>query len=540
MLIVENAGQWPAAARFQVWNSPLGAGTTWLAEDAIWLVVASGKLQVTGSEGFADSRADLPPANLQLATLHALKLTFPGSNPDVRIEPFDPVTTTVSYFIGNDPDQWRLAVPVWGRVRYVGLYPGVDLVLGGRDNAWQLEAALGAAVERVRVQVEGAAIAALDGLKLQLDVDGEPLSVTLPSAPLAYRASGVSRQGEPLTLTVDPGPRASQPASPVDDPADLLYGTFLGGSYSETGYSIAIDGAGSVYVTGNTWSSDFPTTSGAFDPSYNGNNSNTFVAKLNPAGSELAYATFLGGSALDYGHGIVVDATGSAYLTGGTQSNDFPTTPGSFDRTHNGQYNAFVAKLNPVGSELVCATFLGGNLSDDGYGIDVDGAGSAYVTGFTRSSNFPTTSGAFDSSYNGSDGAFVVKLNPDRSELAYASFLGGNAADRGLAITVDEAGITCFTGLTSSSDFPTTPDAFDPTFNGGEMDVFVTKLDVFEPPSAVALASLQAGHGSNGRFARLVAAALGLMVMVSLRMLRQQKPSNRQRTTLAPTSRNRS
>ena len=185
MVIVENAGQWPAAVRFQIWNSPLSAGTTWLAEDAIWLVVSR---QVNKEEVDKANRArcDDPlvylPTCLPHSSFHALKLTFPGSNPDVRIEPFNPLTTTVSYIIGDDLEQWRPAVPVWGGVRYVDIYPGVDLVLDGRDRFWRLEAAPGAATEDVQIQVAGADAMAFDGVALQLDVAGEPLAVALPSA----------------------------------------------------------------------------------------------------------------------------------------------------------------------------------------------------------------------------------------------------------------------------------------------------------------------------------------------------------------------
>jgi hypothetical protein len=273
MLVVENAGQWPAAARFQVWGSPLSPGTIWLAQDAIWLVVAGGTLpqrQVAGSEGFADLRADLPAADLQPATSHALKLTFPGSNPDVRIEPFEPLTTTVSYFIGNDPEQWYPAVPVWDGLRYVDLYPGVDLVLGGSDGAWRFEAAPGAAVGRVRVQVEGADVVALEGSMLRLAADGEPLSVDLPVAPMAYHVARRARDGDNLELAVFPG---SQPAlSPHlnDDPCDLLFSTFLGGTYEDGGSGFAADTAGSAYSTGWTTSVGFPVTPGVLDPTYNG------------------------------------------------------------------------------------------------------------------------------------------------------------------------------------------------------------------------------------------------------------------------------
>ncbi len=202
------------------------------------------------------------------------------------------------------------------------------------------------------------------------------------------------------------------PQSVADNPADLLYGTFLGGSGTTCGGGNAVDASGSAYLTGCTESSDFPTTSGAFDTSHNGG-ADAFMVKLNPAGSTLAYATFLGGSESDLGMAITVDAAVSAYVTGYTESSDFPTTSGVFDTSYNGSYDAFAVKLDSSGSVLTYATFLGGGSSEDGTAsIAVDAVGSAYVTGVTQSSDFPTTSGAFDTSYNGSYDAFAVKLDP--------------------------------------------------------------------------------------------------------------------------------
>jgi hypothetical protein len=250
----------------------------------------------------------------------------------------------------------------------------------------------------------------------------------------------------------------------------LSYATFLGGSGGE---AIAVDGAGSAYVTGFTESSDFPTTEGAFDTSYNGGDLDTFVVKLNAAGTGLSYATFLGGSGGDVGEGIAVDGVGSAYVTGCTSSSDFPTTPGAFD-TNYSSHDAFVVKLNAAGTGLAYSTFLGGGDRDSGGAIAVDGAGSAYVTGHTHSPDFPTTAGAFDTSYNGNSDPFVVKVNAAGTGLAYATFLGGSSGDIGHGIAVDGAGSAYVTGGTSSSDFPTTAGAFDTNYNGG--DAFVTKL----------------------------------------------------------------
>nr|MBI2905687.1 SBBP repeat-containing protein [Chloroflexota bacterium] len=254
----------------------------------------------------------------------------------------------------------------------------------------------------------------------------------------------------------------------------LVYSTYLGGSVYDSGQAIAVDGSGNAYVTGKTSSSDFPTTPGALDTSSNGG-TDAFVTKLNAGGNGLVYSTFVGGIWNDYGYAVAVDGGGNAYVTGNTNSLDFPTTPGAFDTSQNGNADAFVTKLNADGSGLVYSTFLGGSNDDIGYGLVVDGNSNAYVTGETASSDFPTTSGALDTSSNGGTDAFVTKLNADGSALLYNTFLGGSSNDRGKAIAVDGSGNAHVTGNTSSSDFPTTPGAFDTVLNGG--DAFVTKLN---------------------------------------------------------------
>ncbi|MBI4491452.1 MAG: SBBP repeat-containing protein [Chloroflexi bacterium] len=179
-----------------------------------------------------------------------------------------------------------------------------------------------------------------------------------------------------------------------------------------------MDGVGSAYLVGTTGSVNFPATPGALDTTANGSApQDAFVAKLDPTGSRLAYATFLGGTSAEWGHAIAVDAAGSAYVTGRTASVDFPVTAGAFDTSHNGTEDAFVAKLDPDGSTLVYATLLGSNNGDGGWSIAVDGTGNAHVAGTTFApANFPTTAGAFSTSYNGGErDAFVVKLNSTTS-----------------------------------------------------------------------------------------------------------------------------
>ena len=282
----------------------------------------------------------------------------------------------------------------------------------------------------------------------------------------------------------------------------LDYSTFLGGTNFDDGSDIAVR-EGSAFVTGQTQSADYPTTSGAYDTSFNGGFNDAFVSKLNASGSALDYSTFLGGTGgmrkRDEGRGIAVDREGSAYVTGLTQSADYPTTPGAFDRTFmggptGGNFDSFATKLNASGSALDYSTFLGGTTEDIGNGIAVDGSGRAYVTGYTRSADYPTTRGAFDTSKTRDD-AFVTKLNASGSKLAYSTFLGGTSVDQGEAIAVDGEGKSYVTGATSSANYPTTPDAFDKTFNVSQ-DAFVTKLNA--SGSALAYSTFLGGTSSDG------------------------------------------
>ncbi len=286
--------------------------------------------------------------------------------------------------------------------------------------------------------------------------------------------------------------------------SDLVYSTYIGGGETDLGAGIAVDAAGNVFVAGATNSEDFPVTSGAFQTNPRrgfaspADPGNCFVVKLNAAGNRMLYGTYLGGSRLDGCLAVAIDAAGNAYVTGGTESTDFPSTENAFQRvfrlgSKDLDLDAFVAKLNPDGSGLVYSTFLGGSGNDGGLAIAVDASGNAYVTGYTTSYlGFPVTGGAFQTVHGGSGGAaakipigdaFVIKLNPAGTGLVYGTLLGGNRDDLAFAIAVDKQGSAYVTGSTLSPNFPTTDGAYQRTYKGagGELDwaagdAFVARL----------------------------------------------------------------
>lgn len=288
----------------------------------------------------------------------------------------------------------------------------------------------------------------------------------------------------------------------------LVWATFLGGSSlervsagvdAEMRGHLAIDAAGQVFVTGSTLSSDFPTTTGAFDESYNDTIGlpDVFVAKLDSAGANVLYATYLGGGTLDVGRGIAVDASGYAFVTGYTESADFPTTSNVLQPTRSTPPDAFVAKLSPDGSTLAYSTFLGGGSSEFGNAITVDASGRPVIAGWTSSTDFPTTAGAVSTTLSGTQDAFVTKLDSAAAGLIFSTFLGGGLADRADAIASNLADAVFVAGDTTSTDFPTMGPAQQD--NAGGQDAFVTKLDIACEATAPELRSEAVDASAVGR-----------------------------------------
>jgi len=378
----------------------------------------------------------------------ALALRFLGANRDVALEGEDPAPGRVNYLRGDDPKRWRTALRTYRTVVYRELWRGIDMLVSGRDGQLKYEFRVrpGARPADIRLAYAGADGVAVDrdgALALQT-----PMGKLRDAAPVAYQQIDGRRVPVDSRYAID------------DAGADPRYGFALG-SY-RTDRELVIDPG-------------------------------------------VEYSTFLGGASDEDGNGIDVDADGSAYIVGTTQSSDLPTTTGAFDRSFaGGVVDVFVSKLNAAGSALVYSTYLGGTPTptrrgtgdpfEFGRAIAVDGNGNAYVTGQTTSSDFPTTSGAFDTSLSvGSEeatDAFVTKLNATGSGLAYSTFLGGTSRDDGRAIALDAQNNAYVAGETTSSDFPTTDGAFDRTRAGG-VDSYVTKLNA--AGSAVAYSTYLGG-----------------------------------------------
>jgi hypothetical protein len=364
--------------------------------------------------------------------------------------------------------------------------------------------------------------------------DDEIDAIAVDSAGNAYVSGSTSSTDFPATPgTFQPTKRAGQPADVRDafvaklnpDGTALVWATYIGGSLGDDTSGIVVSSAGNVYVTGNTESTDFPTTNGAFQRTTQLRNcgpganqspcSGMYVLQLNPAGTTLVYSSYLGGTD-DQVAAIDVDSSGNAYVTGATASDTFPTTPTAFQTKYapTAGDKVFVTKLNPTGTALVYSTFLGGGDDQDASDIHVDSAGNAYVTGTTDSTDFPTTPGAFRtalapgncgtaSAPNACPDAFVTKLNSAGTALVYSTYLGGGGEDAGFAIAIDSSGAAYVTGSTNSSNFPVL-NPFQSAFGGGKCgsgasattcsNAFIAKLN--PAGSALVYSTYLGGDGS--------------------------------------------
>lgn len=411
----------------------------------------------------------------------SLSLRFLGAEGGTSIEGRELLPGKVNYCVGNDPARWRLGLPTFGRVRVAGVYAGVDVEYYGNPGRLEYDLLLspGADPSAIRIELEGHDRLRIDDSgDLRIEVAGETLTQKKPvvfQEKAGRRTSVAGRYviRDSREIGFELGAYDTALALVIDPVVE--YSTFLGGSAIDRGLKIAVDAAGSAYVCGTADSTNFP-VGGGFDSSWNGGPSDAVVVKLNPAGTGLVYATYLGGNGEDRGGGLAVDAAGNVYVAGFTLSSNFPTTPGAFDTAPNGGVDAYVAKLDSTGTALVYSTYLGGSLIDVALDLAVDASGHAYVSGYTQSSNYPTTAGAFDTSFNGNFDAFLARINPAGSALVYSTFLGGAVDEYAPCVAVDAGGHATVAGYTASPGFPTTPAALDTSFNGN-YDVFVTRLD---------------------------------------------------------------
>jgi len=452
-----------------------------------------------------------------------LKMNLLGSNPNPKIAGLEKLPGKSHYLSGNNPEKWRTDVPRYARVKYEEVYPGIDVVYYGNQQQLEYDFVVGPGADPniIRIGFKGADSLSLDekgNLVLQTkggevlqhtpriyqEVSGAMKPVT-GSYVLLNPEQQTKRQNlKSKTAIVGFQVAAYDTTQPLIIDPVLTYSTYLGGANSpygnniygwDIGMGIAVDASGNAYVTGETWSTDFPIANPYQATS--GGDWDVFVAKLSADGSSLLYSTYLGGSGADEGSNIAVDGNGNIYISGLTASTNFPVTSNAFQTINNGVSDIFVAKLNAGGDTLLYSTYLGGSGEDLGMDLSLDSSGKAYVTGLTASTDFPTANPVQPAYGGGIYDAFFVKLDLAASgaaSLVYSTYLGGSGDDRGIRIDVDNAGNAYAAGATSSTDFPTV-NPIQGSNAGGAFDVFVTKINA--AGSALSFSTFLGGAGGD-------------------------------------------
>ena len=383
-----------------------------------------------------------------------------------------------NYFIGRDRDKWKTGVAQYGRVLSRGVYPGVDLVYYGRPDQLEHDFMVAPGVDPgvIRLGFEGA--------ELEIDADGNlvlknRIRDVVMHAPRMYQEIGGHRVEVVGSYVLKDENIAGFQVGPYDreytlviDPT-LEYSTYIGGSSSEWGRpGLAVDPEGNAYLCGPTASADFPTLA-AYDNALGGATDGVIV-KVDPSGTSVIYSTFIGGSATDYASGVAADQNGNVYVTGSTQSTDFPVSAGVFQPALSASQDAFVLKLSPNGSSLVYSTYVGGNNWDEAFAVQVDRTGAAYAAGYTSSTDFPTAT-AVQATFGGGYDAFLFKINRTGTGLVYSTYLGGSTNEYCYGLAVDYFGQAVITGGTDSINFPVVA-AYQGAKAGGQ-DAFVSKFN---------------------------------------------------------------
>ena len=488
-----NAGQWDPRVRFEMHDH---AATLFITDDGM-----SVGIHDTPRRERDRQHAESMPVRTAFVTMKLV-----GARVSAPVGEH-PLGSWSNFFLGNDSGRWRTHVANFGEVRARSWLPGVDVVWHGGDGGleYDLDLAAGTDASKVELDVSGA-----NALAIQ---DDGTLAISTDAGTILQRPPRVMQEGRVLraryrrvstrrfAFDID-GYRRNQPV--LIDPT-LVYSTYVGGA-TDADYvlegSLAVDTSGSVYVTGLTYSSDYPTTTGAVQTTFGGSY-DAIVTKLNAAGTALDFSTYLGGAGADTGYAIVLDSSGNACVAG-YAGTGFPTTTGAYQTVHGGgNTDVFVLKLDATGA-LKYSTYLGGNSYDYGYNVAVDASGNAYVTGTTGGGTYPTTTGAYQTSFGGSSDVFIAKFDATLSSLTYSTYLGGSTADEAFGLAVDSSGNAYLGGATAGS-FPTTTGAYQTTYAGGG-DGFVAKINA---AGSALLYSTYLGGSSNDTPKHMVIDSMG-------------------------------
>jgi hypothetical protein len=461
------------------------------ANDTVFALHSSSQAaatRVTRNHGLAGTTQPAAAPAAEKDRTAAIHMHLIGGNPQSQIIADSKLPGRSNYFIGNDRSQWHADVAQYARISYRDAYPGVTMAFYGvqKQLEFDLIVAPGAIPAAIRLGVTGANRIATDhsGNLILASSVGD----VLLHKPVAYQQKDGAREPVDARFVLQSKNQVSFELGDYDRSRELVidpsvtYATYLGGTAEDDGNAIAIDGSGNAYVTGQTKSTNFPTknalhatNTGGFD---------VFVTELSATGS-LVYSTYIGGTGDDSGNAIAVDASGDAFVAGGTNSSDFPTH-GAYQSAFGGVLDAFVLELTPTGSALTYSTFLGGTGSDVATGIALatDASGDTFVVGSTGSTNFPKMA-PIQSAIVGTSNGFVTKLNSSGSALVYSTYLGGGSGDFAGAVAVDSSDNAYVTGGTKNKTFPVFPltTAFqtscgtDGNCNGGLFDAFVSVIN---------------------------------------------------------------
>jgi hypothetical protein len=506
---IENKGQWPKEVRYM---AKIGGMNAWITNKGVVYDYYQITRNYKPEETMKLPRNEKEEFERQHSSMkgHVIDMVLEGANTEAKSVPTGMQESYYNYFIGNDSTKWASFVRLYSEVMIHDIYPGIDIRYYFDNNLIRYDyiAKPGADLSQINLKINGSngySINEIGELTLKTS-----LGKITHGKLFAYQNIGNRKTKIACSFIKNRNGKIGVSAENYDpalalviDP--LVYSTFIGGDFQEQGNSIVIDRLGNSYLTGFTFSKNFPTTTGAYDMTYNGVNFyfDIFVSKMNNIGTALVFSTYIGGNTDDYGNSLVIDSIGNIFITGYTNSNNYPTTSGAFDESYNlgysGSYDAIVAKLNPSGSNLIYSTYIGGNDNDRGNSIVINKNGNAYISGNTESSNYPTTSGAFDTSWNGRNSnmwgdVFVTQLNASGTGLVYSTYIGGSGDEKAYSMDIDGNSNTFITGRVYSINYPTTTGAYDVTLNTNG-DLFVTKLNA--SGTALIYSTLIGGNGGE-------------------------------------------